>query len=51
MATLEDEVAQLKGVCDVAYCPGDLLAMPTSILKMAGLMKEAGGIMEACHVA
>eukprot|EP00339_Tiarina_fusa_P009765 CAMPEP_0117014084 /NCGR_PEP_ID=MMETSP0472-20121206/11499_1 /TAXON_ID=693140 ORGANISM="Tiarina fusus, Strain LIS" /NCGR_SAMPLE_ID=MMETSP0472 /ASSEMBLY_ACC=CAM_ASM_000603 /LENGTH=456 /DNA_ID=CAMNT_0004717569 /DNA_START=74 /DNA_END=1444 /DNA_ORIENTATION=- len=46
MTTLEDEIAQLKGICDVAYCPGDLLAMPVSIQKMSQLMKEAGGIMD-----
>eukprot|EP00339_Tiarina_fusa_P004924 CAMPEP_0117013002 /NCGR_PEP_ID=MMETSP0472-20121206/10810_1 /TAXON_ID=693140 ORGANISM="Tiarina fusus, Strain LIS" /NCGR_SAMPLE_ID=MMETSP0472 /ASSEMBLY_ACC=CAM_ASM_000603 /LENGTH=482 /DNA_ID=CAMNT_0004716191 /DNA_START=113 /DNA_END=1561 /DNA_ORIENTATION=+ len=46
MTTMENETAQLKGICDVAYCPGDLLAMPASIQKVSQMMQRSGAMME-----
>jgi hypothetical protein len=46
MTSMEDETAQLKGACDVAYCPGDLLTMPSSIKKISQLMIKSGEMLE-----
>lgn len=46
MTTVEDETAQLKGICNVVYCPGDLLAMPGRISRFSEQMKLAGEIQE-----
>jgi hypothetical protein len=53
MATLEDDTAQLKGICDVAYCPGDLLAMPSSISKISKVMMRNGTMIKGlpCRVS
>mmetsp|Transcript_23993 Transcript_23993/g.36455 ORF Transcript_23993/g.36455 Transcript_23993/m.36455 type:complete len:483 (-) Transcript_23993:124-1572(-) len=52
MATVEDETAQIKGVCDVAYCPGDLLAIPSSMMETSQLFSRTGRMMEGlpCRV-
>jgi hypothetical protein len=36
MTTVEDETAQLKGMVDLVYCPGDLLTSPfiTNVSKV-----------------
>ena len=43
----EDETAQLKGVCDVVYCPGDiLLNIPSSFNKISKVARRNGKMIE-----
>jgi hypothetical protein len=45
MATLEDETAQMKGVCDVAYCPGEWFASQAALSGVLELGRQAGDIL------
>jgi hypothetical protein len=49
---LEDETAQKKGVCDMMYTPGDLLAIPSLMKERSQLYSKTGGMMEGlpCRV-
>ena len=55
MSTLtEDESAQLKGICDVVYCPGDLLlAIPSSFSKISKVARRNGKLIEGlpCRIS
>jgi hypothetical protein len=44
MATLEDKDAQMKGVCDVAYVPGDV-SKSVSFKKFADVMRTGGDML------
>lgn len=37
-----DEVAQKKGACNVAYNPGDLLALRAPMSKVSHLLSKGG---------
>ena len=44
---MEDETAQLKGACDVVYCPGSLFKLPTTLSKYGEMMNRSDSMITA----
>lgn len=46
MSALQDDEAQLKGFCDVVYCPGNILDAPSSFNKFSKVARRNGKMIE-----
>jgi hypothetical protein len=45
MFCLRDETAQRKGVCNVAYAPGNLIAIASSFAQVNHLLSKVGDVL------
>jgi hypothetical protein len=45
MLSMQDETAQKKGVCNVAYAPGNLLSLASSFAKVKHLIAKVGDVL------